>query len=84
MSVSELNAMTALELKNNMHAMIDICDDKELLIEYIKMWQRINDKIGFNLSKEEEEELLGIEKESHDPKNQIPHEEVLKKLKRWF
>jgi len=80
--------MNTVELKNNLHHLIDSINNDRLLSRFYsiivsikdyregKMWSRLTDAEG--------DELLLSDKESIDPKNLIPHPEIRKKHSKWL
>jgi ferritin-like protein len=80
--------MNALELKKDLHNLIDSTDNESLLSDfYALMKRRISGKEGKlwkRLSKEEQEELNLAFKESEKPENLISHEEMRKKHEKWL
>jgi hypothetical protein len=80
--------MTTIELRANFHKLIDNINDENILSKFYDLLSRTNEskegKLWARLSKEEQEELLIIEKESHDPQNLLPHVEMRKKHGKWL
>jgi len=80
--------MTSIELKTNFHKLIEGITDETLLLKFYDLMSKANEPgEGFlwtRLSKEEQEELLLIEKESYEPQNLISHAEMRKKHKKWL
>jgi Tfp pilus assembly ATPase PilU len=77
--------MTTIELKKNLHQMIDSVDSDLLLSKFyfvLKKIKNINDgDLWNNLTKEEQDELIISDMESEDENNLISHSEILKKHK---
>jgi len=75
--------MTAIELKNNFHHLIDSIENENLLQKFYElMLKKRSTKDGslwVKLSPEEVNELLEADKESEDAQNLIPDKEVRKK-----
>ncbi|MEA3443422.1 MAG: hypothetical protein U9R19_01705 [Bacteroidota bacterium] len=80
--------MNTLELKTNLHKLIDTINNDNLLYRFYNLLdQSVDSKEGSlwsKLSPQEQEELLLIEKESHDPANLIPQAEMKKKHSKWL
>jgi len=80
--------MTTFELKLNFHKLIDKIDNDNLLLKFYDILSRIKETkegaLWSRLSKEEQDELIMIEKESHNPQNLILHSEMIKKHKKWL
>jgi hypothetical protein len=81
--------MKTLEIKSNLHKLIDGIDNEAQLTKAYQILETITtvNEEGFLWSKltpSEKDELLEIEKESHDPSNLIDHEVVMEKYKKWL
>ena len=80
--------MTTLELKSNFHKLIDNFENDSVLSKFYFILSNAKDSengaLWNSLSLEEQEELILIEKESHNPENLIPHSEMIKKYQRWL
>ena len=77
--------MTTIELKKNLHQMIDSVDSDLLLSKFyfvLKKMKNFNsENLWNNLTKEEQDELIISDIESEDDNNLISHTEILKKHK---
>ncbi|MBK8984243.1 MAG: hypothetical protein IPM38_18465 [Ignavibacteria bacterium] len=77
--------MTTIELKKNLHQIIDSVDSDLLLSKFyfvLKKMKNFNSgDLWNNLTKEEQDELIISDKESEDENNLISHSEILKKHK---
>ena len=80
--------MTAIELKNNFHHLIDSIDNENLLKEFYELMLRKrtskNGRLWAMLSKDEIEELLAANEESENSENLIPNEEMKKRYSKWL
>ncbi|MCF8373999.1 MAG: hypothetical protein K9H64_20420 [Bacteroidales bacterium] len=80
--------MNTIELKANLHNLIDTINNYNLLQRvYSLLDQTVDSEEGYlwsKLSQEEQEEMILIEKESHDPENLIPHSEIKSKHAKWL
>ncbi|GAB1454626.1 hypothetical protein MASR2M47_46820 [Draconibacterium sp.] len=80
--------MDTIELKNNLHHLIDSINNDRLLSRFYSIIVNIKEypegKLWSKLSDSEREELLLSDKESNDPMNLIPHSEIEKKHKKWL
>jgi hypothetical protein len=81
--------MTTLEIKLNLHKLIDGIDNESQLkkaYQILETISTVNEEgvLWAKLTPEEKEELLEIEKECYDPSNLIGHKEVIKKHKKWL
>lgn len=81
--------MDTPNIKSDLHKLIDnINDERKLKKAYtlIESLSVVNEEgvLWAGLTEKEKEELLEIEKESHDPDNLIDHEEMKKKHKKWL
>ena len=80
--------MTTIELKTNFHNLIDNLNNDSVLSKFYDLLSKVKESkegaLWTRLSKDEQEELLLIEKESHDPKTLISHADMIKKHKKWL
>ncbi len=80
--------MSTIELKTNFHKLIDTFNNESVLYKFyellLKAKEAKNNQLWSRLTKEEQEELILIEKESHNDENLIKHSEVSKKHKKWL
>ena len=80
--------MTTIELKSNLHRMIDNITDEGVLSKFYDLLTRAkSNKEGVlwnKLTDEERAELLSIEKESSNPKNLISHSDMQTKHQKWL
>lgn len=80
--------MNTIELKNNLHHLIDSINNDHLLSRFYALIVSIKEypesKLWSRLSTEEREELLLSDIESGDPENLIPHTEIEKKHSKWL
>jgi len=80
--------MTTFELKSNFHNLIDDINDEGILSKFYDLLSKAKEnKDGMlwnRLSKSECEELLMIEKESHDSINLVSNSEMQLKHKKWL
>lgn len=80
--------MTTLELRSNIHRLIDTIQDESVLSGFyailIKTKERKNGVLWQNLTKEEQDELLQIERESREESNLVSNSEMIKKHKKWL
>jgi len=80
--------MTTIELKSNLHRMIDSISDEGILSTFFDLLSRAKSSkdgaLWSKLTLEERDELLAIEKESRDPKNLISHGEMKTKHQKWL
>jgi hypothetical protein len=75
--------MSVLELKQNIHALIDEMDD-EIKLQKCFDDLKNNDDSWATLNAEQQKEILEILEECEDEANLIPHEVVMAKLERWI
>jgi hypothetical protein len=77
--------MTTIELKKNLHQMIDSVDSDLILSKFYFVLQKMKSfnsgDLWNNLTKEEQDELITSDTESEDEQNLISHSEILKKHK---
>lgn len=81
--------MSTIEIKSNLHKLIDQINDESQLNKAYEILENISavseeGVLWSNLNKKDQEELLKIEKECHDPSNLIEHETVINKFKKWL
>lgn len=80
--------MNTVELKNNLHQLIDSINNEHLLSRFYSLMVTIKNqpegKLWNRLSQEDKDELLLSDMESNDPENLIPHSEIEKKHKKWL
>jgi len=81
--------MTTFEIKSSLHKLIDNLDNDEQLkraYQVLETITTVNDDgvLWTKLTPNEQQELLDIEEECHDPANLINHEEVTKMHKKWL
>jgi hypothetical protein len=80
--------MTTIELKSSFHNLIDNINDEGILSKFYDIISKANEnKEGMlwnRLSESERDELLLIEKESHDSTNLISNSEMQQKHKKWL
>ena len=69
--------MTTVELKTNFHQLIDIISNEAMLVKFYEIMSTANvtneGTLWKNLSNEEQQELIEIEKDSHNIENLIGH-----------
>lgn len=77
-----------MNIKDNFHHLIDEIDDEQLLEEYYKLIQRLQDnqsgKLWDSLSTTQQHELLLAYDESFDKANLISHDAVKKQHDKWL
>ena len=84
------NAVNITELKGVLHELIVRLDDEELLLKAYKKLVKLVDKHEATLDEEFElppyalKELDKAIEEAENPENLIPHEEVIRKYKKWL
>lgn len=80
--------MTVVEIKSNLHKLIDKIQDEQLLStvhDFLKSREAIEPgKLWETLTQEEKEELLVSLEESEEDKNLLPHEQVMKNYEKWL
>jgi len=80
--------MSTIELKTNFHKLIDAFSNDSVLYKFYELLLKANDtknnQLWSRLTKEEQEELLQIEKDSYNDENLIKHSQVSKKHKKWL
>jgi len=79
--------MTTIELKKNLHQIIDNVNNDSLLSKFyfiLEKMQNFRDgDLWSKLTKEEQDELMLSDIESEDENNLISHSEIVKKHKFW-
>jgi len=85
---NKFKEMTTIELKSNLHKLIDNINNDSVLSKFYEILERANQtkegSLWGRLSAEEQQELLAIEKESHFSENLIPHSQMIKKHQKWL
>ena len=80
--------MTTIELKSNLHKLIDNINNETLLSKFYDLLLRAGKtkegSMWSRLSSDEQEELINIEKESHHLQNLLSHSSMIKKHKKWL
>ena len=80
--------MNTIELKNNLHQLIDSIGNEKVLAKFYSIMVKIKEhpegKIWSRLTDAEQEELILADLESKDPKNLISKTEIEKKHKKWL
>ena len=80
--------MNAIDIKRNFHLLIDSIDNENLLMSFYDMIKKRSStkegQLWNRLTILEQEELLVALEESEHPENLIPHEEMVKKHKKWL
>jgi hypothetical protein len=80
--------MTTIDLKINLHKLIDNINNDSVLSKFYEILAKVKDSkdgaLWNKLSFEEQQELENIEKDSHDFNNLISHEDMTKKHKKWL
>ena len=82
------NDMKTIELRNNIHNLIDKIDNNNILIRFYELLQkRVDSKDGQfwnRLTEKEQKELLLAETEANDKNNLIDSDELFEKHKKWL
>jgi len=77
-----------MRTKDDFHKLIDRIDDEEVLKGYLNLIQRLNKthsgELWEGLSPDEKEVLMLAYKESFDPAQLLPHEQVKKQHDKWL
>jgi len=80
--------MNTIELKKNLHHLIDSINNDRLLSRFYSIIANIKEhpegKLWSKLSDAERNELLLADKESNEPDNLISHSNVEKKHSKWL
>lgn len=80
--------MNTIELKNNLHQLIDSIGNENVLAKFysimIKIKEHPEGKLWSRLTDAEQEELILADFESKDPNNLISKTEIEKKHKKWL
>jgi hypothetical protein len=78
--------MTTLELKTNFHQLIDDISNEAMLVKFYEIMSIANVSnecsLWKNLSIDEQQELIEIEKDSHNIENLIDHSSMELKFKK--
>lgn len=78
--------MTTIELKTNFHQLIDDISNEAMLVKFYEIMSTANvtneGSLWKNLSNDEQQELIEIEKESHNIENLIDHPTMKLKYKK--
>jgi hypothetical protein len=80
--------MTTVELKTNFHQLIDKISNEAMLVKFYEIMSTANvsneGSLWKNLSNEEQQELIEIEKDIHNIENLIDHSAMKLKFKKWL
>lgn len=80
--------MSALELKNEFHSLIDSINNEALLSKFYALLKRAKEskqgQLWATLSDEDQQELLLAEMESQDESQLISNEDMKKKYSKWL
>jgi len=80
--------MNGIQLKENLHRLIDNTENEALLAKYYelisKMCEQGSGDLWERLTKSEQEELIRIEEESRDPNNLTSHLKMKEKHAKWL
>lgn len=80
--------MSTIELKQNLHLLIDSIDNDNLLVNFYDLIKKRSSakegQLWNRLSAHEQELLLLSLEESENPENLISHDEMIKKHKKWL
>lgn len=80
--------MNTIEIKKNLHSLIDSIDNERVLHNYYELLKRhVNDNEGAlwsRLTNPEQDELLMALEESEDSQNLISHSDMKKKHEKWL
>ncbi len=80
--------MNTVELKNNLHQLIDSIGNDKVLSKVYSIMVKIKDypegKLWSRLTDAERDELILADIESNDPENLISKIEIEKKHKKWL
>lgn len=80
--------MNTIELKNNLHQLIDSIGNDNVLAKFYSIMVKIKEhpegKLWSRLTDAEREELILADLESNDPNNLISKTEIEKKHKKWL
>lgn len=80
--------MSTIELKQNLHKLIDSIDDKSFLTRFYELLlnkESVREGLLWkNLTSQQQEELKKIEKKSHDKNNLTSHTKVKAKHSKWL
>lgn len=80
--------MNTIELKNNLHQLIDSIGNENVLAKFYSIMVKIKEhpegKLWSRLTDAEQEELILADLESKDTNNLISKAEIEKKHKKWL
>ena len=79
--------MSAIELKNELHNLIDSITDETVLQRFFNLIKAEGKSYGTlwnSLSEEQRQELLLSDEESDNPVNLISHEEMKQRHSKWL
>ena len=80
--------MTTIEIKKNLHNLIESIDNESLLMNFydiIKSRTELQEGQLWNrLNQNEQEKLLATFEETENPENLIDHEKMKKKHNKWL
>ncbi len=80
--------MNTIELKNNLHQLIDSIGNDNVLAKFYSIMVKIKEhpegKLWSRLTDAEQEELILADLESNDPNNLISKTEIENKHKKWL
>ena len=80
--------MTTVELKTNFHQLIDDISNEAMLVKFYEIMSTANvsneGSLWKNLSMDEQQKLIEIEKDSHIIENLIDHSSMELKFKKWL
>jgi len=80
--------MKTSELKTNFHQLIDDISNEAMLVKFYEIMSIANvsneGSLLKNLSMDEQQELIEIEKDSHIIENLIDHSSMELKFKKWL
>ena len=80
--------MNTIELKKNLHDLIDSIDNENLLLNFYDLIRRRTStkegQLWSRLTKQEKKELLSTLEQSENPGNLISHKEMKKKHNKWL
>jgi len=79
--------MSAIELKNELHNLIDSITDETVLQRFFNLIKTEGKSYGTlwnSLSEEQRQELLLSDEESDNPVNLISHEEMKQRHSKWL
>lgn len=78
--------MSALEIKDEFHSLIDRIRDKEMLKKFFHLMESANEPTitWESLPESERAEILLSDEETNSDDNLISHEEMMKKYSKWL